>query len=87
MNLNCVVPPVTSPIYMYLTSNEKCIHSNEDGSGHPVPTKAFLLLGMETALLFSPSGKPAYPPSLSADAEPQGHCQKWHHKMKLSSRH
>ena len=45
----------------------------------------FLQLSPEAAMLTGPSVKPAHLPAPFAGAEPksQGHCWKWHHKLKV----
>ena len=69
-------------------SNPIC--AKEEGNGPPsAATKGFLQLGPEIAMLrtwaqgWNPPISPC--PTLSAGAEPksQGHCRKWHHKLKV----
>ena len=56
---------------------------------HPVPTKGFLHLSPNAAMLSQPSVETCMPtspcPALSAGAKPksQGHWQKWHHELKV----
>jgi len=54
---------------------------------YPLPTKGFLQLRADATMLFGPFWvhPPTFPrPTLSTSTEPmsQGHCWKWHHKLK-----
>ena len=55
---------------------------------HPVPTKVYLKLIPETAMLFCTlwvHGPTSPYLALSAGTEPKskGYCRKWHHKLKV----
>jgi len=55
---------------------------------HPVLSEGFLQLSPEAAMLFAPfkcTHPPPHVPSflLVQNLKYQGHCRKWHHKMKV----